>query len=110
MYCSPCSLTIPVFGIDGAGKSSLIYRLKGACLGFINPIPFCCTKKKTIRMNLYDLGGLESIRAIWKNYLAEAHGYVYVIDGLDLTRLGESVQALKDIYSFPKMQGKPLLM
>lgn len=32
------------------------------------------------RINLWDVGGGPKIRGIWKNYVGEAHGFIFVID------------------------------
>ena len=69
-------------------------------------------------LTLYDIGGGPKIRGIWKNYLAEAHGYVYVVQGsttvqqqqqgatglqtiseLEDRRLQESVHELKRVWN-----------
>lgn len=41
-------------------------------------------------INFWDLGGQEKLRSLWKNYINEAHGIVYVIDASDKDRFEEA--------------------
>ncbi|KAJ1332830.1 hypothetical protein BSLG_008459 [Batrachochytrium salamandrivorans] len=158
MYSTTHSLTIPIFGIDGAGKSTLAYRLKGdpgtpprtgwgfskvniqhfvsrhphskakpsePILAYSRCMPFShdtfapcrwvakaarAVTHRMIHIKMYDIGGEQSIRGIWRNYLAECHGCIYVIDAADSGRLGEAITALKEVYQLPGLSGKPVLI
>lgn len=42
------------------------------------------------QVKFYDLGGGRNIRSIWDKYYHDAHGLLYVVDGADGARWGES--------------------
>ncbi|KAJ3182274.1 ADP-ribosylation factor-like protein 13B [Gaertneriomyces sp. JEL0708] len=67
-------------------------------------------KRKRVLTTLYDVGGEKGIRGIWGNYYSEAHACVFTIDSTDHARLPESAAALKEVFSDPRMAGKPLLI
>ena len=75
-------------------------------IGFINEeIVF-----KGDTVTVFDLGGGSRIRAIWKNYFADVHGFVYVVDSSETSKLEEARQELKSVILDEKMKGKPCLM
>ena len=121
---------ICVLGLDGAGKSSLILRLKGDTSeptkfknwGFSQSkitislpqeksclcIPYVC--KISRKLVLYELGGHAKFRSIWEHYYAEVFGSIFVIDSMDRARYGEMREILRKIVLDPRMVGKPLLI
>lgn len=78
----------------------------GPTIGFDN-IKFAVGK---FNIDLYDLGGGKNIRGIWRNYLSEIYGLIYVIDSSDSDRMEEGRETLKDLFSNPKIKGKPVLL
>ena len=61
-------------------------------------------------ITLYDVGGSARIRDIWRNYFADVHAIVYVVDSSDEKRFTESRMALEVIFKDPLISGKPCLM
>lgn len=61
-------------------------------------------------ITLYDLGGGRKIRNIWKNYLSEIYGIVYVVDSAAPERFPEVKESLEDLLSHEKVKEKPLLV
>lgn len=61
-------------------------------------------------ITLYDLGGGRRIRNIWKNYLNEIFGVIYVVDSAAPERFPEAKEALEDLLSHEKVKEKPLLV
>ncbi|KND02263.1 small GTP-binding protein domain, variant [Spizellomyces punctatus DAOM BR117] len=133
----PRRLVVLVLGLDGAGKTSVLLRLQGdpnqatkTSWGFTTAtVPFDLPKnvresadddqnkkrsKKQkpdrVTVTLYDIGGDVKIRPIWKNYYAEAHACIYVIDSGNRERISEASEALNEVYQDPRMKGKPLLI
>ncbi|KAL7749848.1 ADP-ribosylation factor-like protein 13B [Sorochytrium milnesiophthora] len=74
--------------------------------GFVNA--FVQFGKSVLR--IYDVGGNINIRGIWKNYIAECHGMMFVVDGADPNTLDEARAELHNLYSQPRCRGKPLLI
>ena len=61
-------------------------------------------------MVLYDLGGGKKIRDIWKNYLSEVYGVIYVVDSSDRERIGEVKENLRQLLEHHQVKEKPLLL
>jgi len=47
---------------------------------------------------LYDVGGLEKVRALWRTYSKEANGVAYVVDSSDPDRLPQACEELKKLF------------
>ena len=106
-------ITLAVFGIDGAGKSSIIPACSGARVDFVTPtwgFAKCAVSAIKHTVDVFDLGGGERIRGYWTNYLAECHGAIFVMDGTDVQRLPEVMEALKSVVQDDRFMGKPLLL
>jgi len=102
-----------LIGIDNAGKSTLLSSLQGdmnkehiPSSGFTS-ISFELNQGKT---TFYDLGGGPSIRKVWEEYYADAHGIIYVIDGSNEKHLTESVNVFQTMIKHPFIRSKPLLI
>jgi len=59
---------------------------------------------------MIDLGGGSRIRGIWRNYMAEVHGVIYVVDSSAMERMDESKEVLQTLLSNPLIQRKPVLL
>ena len=61
-------------------------------------------------ITMFDLGGGKRIRDIWKNYVAEVYGLVYVIDSTAGDRMEECHAVLENLLQDKRMRGKPTLV
>lgn len=83
-------IRILLLGLDNAGKSSILCSLLNEPLSNVSPtlgfdirtIPW-----GKFRVNFWDVGGQETIRAYWKNYFEETDGLIWVVDSVDVSRL-----------------------
>ena len=75
-----------MLGLDGAGKSTILYKLKigeiiqtAPTIGFnMETIEF-----KKLKMNVWDIGGQDKIRQLWRHYFENTNGLIYVVDSID---------------------------
>ncbi|KAI5703439.1 hypothetical protein M8J75_011723 [Diaphorina citri] len=108
------SVPILVLGLDNAGKSSIIKRILGEPI--ISLVPTVGFNRARVEYGnkyevfLYDLGGSEDFRTIWKQYLGTAYGVIYVIDSNDFQRTEENRQVFEELLSDENMKFKPLLL
>ena len=65
---------------------------------------------KNYHVVLYDLGGGKKIRDIWKNYLSEVYGVIYVVDASNRERISEVRDNLKYLLEHEQVKEKPLLV
>jgi small GTP-binding protein len=63
-------MSILMLGLDAAGKTSILYkiRLEEAVSPPTIGYGFETIKYKSIRFTVWDLGGYEKIRVLWKHY------------------------------------------
>jgi len=67
-------------------------------------------KLKQFDITFYDLGGGKKIRDIWKQYLHEVYGIIYMVDSTGVDRFEEIKDNLDQLLSHPLVIGKPVLM
>ncbi|XP_041352236.1 ADP-ribosylation factor-like protein 13B [Gigantopelta aegis] len=107
-------ITLAVLGLDCAGKTTTAKGLTGDPLPLnIAPTVGFCSEKFSFdgfSITLFDLGGGKKIRAIWKNYLAEIYGIIYVVDSTALERIEEMQNNFCELLEHPQVSGKPVLL
>lgn len=94
----PCVLLV---GLDGSGTTTILYQLKHGKK--LDTIPTLGMNKEAVRVDgmefeLYDVGGLEKVRALWRTYSKEANGVAYVVDSSDASRLPQAAEELKKLF------------
>ncbi|XP_012682664.1 ADP-ribosylation factor-like protein 4D [Clupea harengus] len=113
-------LHIVVLGLDAAGKTSLLYRLK--LREFVETIPtkgfnmervkvaLSAGSSKTTTFQVWDVGGQEKLRPLWKSYMRRTDGLVFVVDSNEGERLEEAKAELQKVCRAPENQGVPVLV
>ena len=82
-----------VVGLDGAGKSTIVQRLKyGQTMDDSEVIPTIgfnieCVEYKKMIFSLWDLGGAKETRSFWRFYYEDTQAIIFVIDSSDLERM-----------------------
>eukprot|EP00760_Papus_ankaliazontas_P019156 PhM_4_TR17912/c0_g1_i1/m.10907/K07962/ARL13B, ARL2L1; ADP-ribosylation factor-like protein 13B len=106
-------VTISMFGLDNAGKTSLVHAIGGQptmdttpTMGFA-PHTFMGGR---FELSVYDLGGAARFRGIWRNYYSDIHGIVFVVDAADRERFEEAQEVIAGILADPRAADKPLLI
>ncbi len=77
---------ILMLGLDAAGKTTILMKLKlGEVIQSIPTIGFNveAVKFKNITFNVWDVGGQDKIRPMWKHYYQNAEGLIFVVDSSD---------------------------
>ncbi|KAJ9139902.1 hypothetical protein P3X46_030594 [Hevea brasiliensis] len=109
-----------ILGIDKAGKTTLLEKLKSlfSNLEGLPPDRIVPTVGLNIgrievsntKLVFWDLGGQPGLRSIWEKYYEEAHAVVYVIDATCPSRFEDSKSALEKVLRHEDLQGAPLLI
>jgi len=114
------SIHVVVIGLDSAGKTSLLYRLK--LREFVETIPTKGFNMERIKVSVgnskassttfqvWDVGGQEKLRPLWKSYTRRTDGLVFVVDAADAERMEEAKVELHRISRSPENQGVPVLV
>ncbi|XP_063709299.1 uncharacterized protein LOC134837838 [Culicoides brevitarsis] len=108
------NLPIVILGMENAGKTEIAHKLCKIKRSDYLPTSGCKVYDeihvKKLDVSLTELGGGPNIRGIWKYYLLEAYGVIYVIDSSDISKLEESRTILGELLSNPHLEGKPFLI
>ncbi|KAF9140331.1 ADP-ribosylation factor protein 3 [Mortierella sp. GBA39] len=111
---------IVIIGLDNAGKTTLLERIKSIFLGVpgLPPERIAPTVGLNIgridiggsRINFQDLGGQTDLQTIWERYYRECHAIVFVVDSSDAERIEECKNALERVILDDTVEGVPVLM
>eukprot|EP01083_Nonionella_stella_P193091 713476_1 len=87
------NIKILILGLDAAGKTTLLYKLK---LGSEQPYyPDCSSFEKVEYKNItffsWDLGGQMKIRPLWRQLFQNTKGIIFLVDSNDPERLSDYV-------------------
>eukprot|EP01130_Rhizamoeba_saxonica_P008718 TRINITY_DN3521_c0_g2_i1.p1 TRINITY_DN3521_c0_g2~~TRINITY_DN3521_c0_g2_i1.p1 ORF type:complete len:205 (+),score=39.33 TRINITY_DN3521_c0_g2_i1:60-617(+) len=105
--------SILMLGCDGAGKTTILYKMKlGELIHSPPTIGFNCEKVKyhNVDFTMWDVGGQDRIRKLWKHYFEGSDGLIFVIDCNDVERLPEAASALQNLLAEPKLNDAALLV
>lgn len=84
-------------GLDAAGKTTILYKLKlGEIVTTIPTIGFNVetVEYKNISFTVWDVGGQDKIRPLWRHYFSNTQGLIYVVDSNDKERIAEAKDEL----------------
>lgn len=109
---------VVMLGLDSAGKTTVLYHLKYD--QFVNSGPtvgFNCEKvkgtvgqAKGVSFMIWDVGGQDKVRSLWRSYTRATDGIVFVVDSSDAERLEEAKVELLRISRTPEASGVPILV
>lgn len=109
---------VVMLGLDSAGKSTVLYRLKFD--QYVNTVPtvgFNCEKvkgtlgkAKGVSFMIWDVGGQDKVRPLWKSYTRNTDGIVFVIDSSDSERIEEARVELLRTARCQENAGVPILV
>ncbi|XP_027852462.1 ADP-ribosylation factor-like protein 13B [Aphis gossypii] len=106
-------ITVLLVGLDNAGKTCTVKSImKEKQKNILSTVGFSSSKcnYRDNAITIYDLGGHKQIRDIWKQYFADVHGVIFVVDSADLSRLNECKEVFHDLLSHENIAGKPVLL
>lgn len=106
-------MRVVVLGLDGAGKTSILFKLKqNEFMAVIPTIGFNVESVdyKTVRFNIWDIGGQPKLRPLWKHYYLNTQAVVFVIDSSDKDRLPEALSELSKLMSEKELKDAAFLI
>ena len=109
-------------GLDASGRTTALYRLK--LDETITTIPTIGFNVETIEhrrgqprrgetgglWTIWDVGGCDKIRPLWRHYFHNTHALVYFVDSNDRDRLGETRDELLRLVNEPELAGCRVLV
>ncbi|KAJ4154785.1 hypothetical protein LMH87_000063 [Akanthomyces muscarius] len=102
-----------MLGLDAAGKTTILYKLKlGQDVTTIPTVGFNVetVTYKNVKFNVWDVGGQDKIRPLWRHYFSGTQGLIFVIDSSDRGRIMEAHQELHRIINDREMKDSLLLV
>ncbi|KAI9207586.1 CPS1 protein [Polychytrium aggregatum] len=106
-------LRILMLGLDASGKTTILYKLKlGQSVTTIPTVGFNVESVtyKNVKFNVWDVGGQDKIRPLWRHYYNGTQGLIFVVDSADRDRIDEARVELFRIITDPEMEGVTLLV
>lgn len=103
------SLTPP----RGVGKTTILYKLKlGEVVTTIPTIGFNVetVTYKNITFTVWDVGGQDKIRPLWRHYYEDAQGVIFVVDSNDASRFAEARNELQSMLNEAELRDATLLV
>ncbi|KAL2097968.1 hypothetical protein ACEWY4_007175 [Coilia grayii] len=106
-----------LLGLDSAGKSTTLYRLKynqqfstAPTIGFNVEMIDTKRKKRKLALTVWDIGGQKNMRPHWKNYYQDTAGLIFVVDCSDRQRLNEARKEFEHILRSEHLRGLPVVI
>ncbi|KNC97698.1 small GTP-binding protein domain [Spizellomyces punctatus DAOM BR117] len=96
--------TLLILGLDACGKTTILYRLVLDPTEIITTIPTIGfnvektsikTRAGTVSVSLWDVGGCDKIRPLWRHYFSGLSGLMYIVDSNDRERFPEAVEEFR---------------
>ncbi|GAX74140.1 hypothetical protein CEUSTIGMA_g1589.t1 [Chlamydomonas eustigma] len=104
---------ILMVGLDAAGKTTILYKLKlGENVATIPTIGFNVetVEYKNISFTVWDVGGQDRIRPLWRHYFENAQVLIFVVDSIDHARMAEAREELQRMMGEPQLEKAVLLV
>jgi ADP-ribosylation factor protein 6 len=107
-------MRILMLGLDAAGKTTILYKLKLTnqdvttipTVGFnVESVTY-----KNVKFNVWDVGGQDKIRPLWRHYYSGTQGLIFVVDSSDTARMEEARSELHKIINDREMKDALLLV
>lgn len=127
-------MRILMVGLDAAGKTTILYKLKlGEIVTTIPTIGSSCThldhlskaistyriclgfnvetvEYKNIQFTVWDVGGQDKIRPLWRHYFQNTQGIIFVVDSNDRDRVVEAKEELQRMLNEDELRDALLLV
>jgi len=106
-------MRILMVGLDAAGKTTILYKLKlGEIVTTIPTIGFNVetVDYKNIQFTVWDVGGQDKIRPLWRHYFQNTQGIIFVVDSNDRDRIVEAREELQRMLNEDELRNALLLV
>merc|ERR1711892_726422 len=106
-------MRILMVGLDAAGKTTILYKLKmGEVVTTIPTIGFNVeeVQYKNINFTVWDVGGQDKIRKLWRYYYQNTQGLIFVVDSNDRDRIEDAREEIAKVVSEDEMRDAAVLV
>ncbi|KAF7375781.1 ADP-ribosylation factor [Mycena sanguinolenta] len=109
----PNLLLMSRVGLDAAGKTTILYKLKlGEIVTTIPTIGFNVetVQYKNISFTMWDVGGQDIIRPLWRHYFHNTQAIIFVVDSNDRERVSQAREELQRMLNETELHDALLLV
>ena len=102
-----------MLGLDAAGKTTILYKLKlGEVVSSVPTIGFNVetVEYKKIKFTVWDVGGQDKIRLLWRHYYENTQGLIFVVDSSDRERVELAKEELHKMLGEEELREAALLV
>merc|ERR1712086_553405 len=106
-------MRVLMVGLDNAGKTTILYKLKlGEIVTTIPTIGFNVesVEYKNINFTVWDVGGQDKIRPLWRHYFQNTQAIIFVVDSNDQDRISEAREELNRMLNEDELRDALLLV
>ncbi|KAJ8388655.1 hypothetical protein AAFF_G00130640 [Aldrovandia affinis] len=111
----PAEIRVLMLGLDDAGKSTLLYKLKYneavvtvPTIGF--NVEMIETRKKATSLTVWDIGGQNKMRPHWEHYYEDTAGLIFVVDSSNRTRIAEAKREFEQVLKCEHLKKIPVVI
>lgn len=107
------NVRVLMVGLDAAGKTSLLYQLKmGELVKTIPTIGFNVESVdyKGLKITIWDIGGQDKLRVLWKHYYEGSDAIIFVVDSADTERISLAQETMQKVSSSEELQNAAILI
>jgi len=104
---------ILMVGLDAAGKTTILYKLKlGEIVTTIPTIGFNVetVEYKNLKFTMWDVGGQDKLRPLWRHYFQNTNGVIFVVDSNDRDRVSQARDELQKMLAEDELRNAVLLV
>mmetsp|Transcript_18999 Transcript_18999/g.44309 ORF Transcript_18999/g.44309 Transcript_18999/m.44309 type:complete len:195 (+) Transcript_18999:113-697(+) len=109
----PQEVRVLMVGLDNAGKTTILYRLKyNEVVTTMPTMGFNVEtlKYKDVNVLVWDTGGQDAIRQLWQHFYDGAQGICFVVDSSDRSRLSVARKVLQEMLHTAELRNAALLV
>lgn len=92
-------IRILMVGLDASGKTTLLHQFKFGEVTATQPtIGFNVEtiEYKNLSLNVWDVGGQDKIRKLWRHYYHNTQAVIFVVDSIDVDRMDDTIEQYSD--------------
>jgi len=105
---------VVILGLDAAGKSTVLFQLRFR--QYVSTTPTIGFNYERLRLDavsgatfdVWDVGGQDKVRPLWRSYTRTTDGILFVVDSSDVERLEEAKVELLRTARTPETLGVPM--
>lgn len=102
-----------LLGLDAAGKTTILYQMNlGENIVTLPTVGFNVetVQYKNVNFTVWDVGGQDRIRSLWKHYYQNTDALIWVVDSCDHERMEMACEELHKVLSDDLLQDAKVLV